>query len=147
MQDDDIQYQWYFNEMLIDGLENYDLILPPFTPELAGDFYFTATHSSLPELTIQSAITTLVEGTTSLDELNTSSLSVFPNPATDYIHIESEQLPMMHLQLYTADGQLLLNLQSHQQKADVSLTDYAAGIYFLKWTSSGQSGSEKIIKR
>lgn len=148
MQDEDIQYQWYFNQMLIEGLENYDLTLPPFTPELVGDFYFTATHDALPVLTLESGITTLVEGTTSVDVLNTSKLSVFPNPATDNIIIQSEPfVPMMQLQLYTVDGKLLNNFPSQQARTIVSLEAYAPGIYFLKWTHSGQSGFEKIVKR
>lgn len=148
MQDEDIQYQWYFNQMLIEGLENYDLILPPFTPELLGDFYYTATHEALPVLTLESGITTLVEETTSVDVLNLSTLAVFPNPATDFIIIESEpSLPMMQLQLFTVDGQLLNNFTTHLSKTVVSLEAYAAGIYFIKWTSSGQSGFEKIVKR
>jgi Leucine-rich repeat (LRR) protein len=148
MQDQDIIYQWYFNQMPINGPDEYDLIIDPFTPQSAGDFHFTATHPSLPNVVLESAVTTLVEGTTAVDVLNLSTPKIFPNPATDFIIIESEpSVHKMQLHLYTVDGQLLNNFPSHQSETIVSMKGYAAGIYFLKWTSPGQSGFEKIVKR
>ncbi len=147
MQDDDILYQWYFNQMLIEGPENYDLILPPFSSELVGDFYFKATHAALPGLTLQSGITTLVEGTTAVCDADKMAVSVFPNPTVDYLSIRADaSAPIQQIRLYNSSGQLLQHQTHLQAEAHVSLRDYVPGIYFLKWSTATLSGIHEVIK-
>ncbi len=147
MQDEDIQYQWYFNQMLIEGPENYDLILPPFSSELVGDFYFKATHAALPGLTLQSGITTLVDGTTAVYEADKMGVSVFPNPTVDYLSIRTDaSAPIQQIQLYNSSGQLLQHQSPLHAEAHVSLCDYVPGIYFLKWSTTTLSGIHEVIK-
>ncbi len=147
MQDDDIQYQWYFNQMLLEGPENYDLILPPFNPQLVGDFYFTATHPMLPNLTLQSAITTLAEGTTANEATGVNNFLIYPNPASSYIIILSDHvLGSQQFQLYSSAGQLLDSQVSNQPETRISLSAYASGVYFLKWINAEGAGFKTIIK-
>ena len=148
MQDDDILYQWYFNQMLIEGPENYDLILPPFSSELVGDFYFKATHAALPGLTLQSGITTLVEGTTATGVLENSLLHVFPNPMHDDIVLISAPETLPHqIRLYSSDGHLLQSriVQGHQ--TDLSLQGYPSGVYLLQLSTVNDTIMTKIIKQ
>lgn len=148
MQDQDIVYQWYFNQVLIIGPDEYDLIIDPFTPEKAGEFYFTATHAALPNLTLQSAVTTLVDGTTATAELIQSPWRCFPNPTTDIVMIKSEMdFPVRQLQLYSSSGSLLQTVEPQALNQTISMAAYASGIYFLKWTSVNGSGIERFLKQ
>lgn len=147
MQDEDIQYQWYFNQMLIEGPENYDLILPPFSSELIGDFYFTATHAALPVLTLQSGITTLVEGTTATAVVENSFAHVFPNPTHDDVVLISapETLPYQ-IRLYSADGHFLQGRIVQDHQTNLSLQGYTSGLYVLQSITPGDVTVTKIFK-
>ncbi len=148
MQDDDILYQWYFNQMLIEGPENYDLILPPFSSELVGDFYFKATHAALPGLTLQSGITTLVEGTTATGVLENSFLHVFPNPTHDDIVLISAPETLPHqIRLYSSDGHLLQSRIVQDHQTDLSLQGYPSGVYLLQLSTVNDTIMTKIIKQ
>jgi hypothetical protein len=147
MQDGDIQYQWYFNQMLIEGVENYDLILPPFTSELVGDFYFTATHDALPNATLQSAITTLVEGTSAVSDLQSGNMHIFPNPVTDHFTADIELHTAWHsYSLMNETGQVLWSKLITDNTIDVSTADLPAGVYFLQLHAPQKNSQHKIIK-
>jgi hypothetical protein len=148
MQDEGIQYQWYFNQMVIEGVENYDLILPPFSPELVGDFYFIATHSSLPALTMQSAITTLVEETTSTAKTENANMHIYPNPTTNDIVLVSPPgtLPYQ-IRIYSPEGRLLQSKHIVDDQTNLSLQDYPSGIYVVQSTTSKGNKINRIIKQ
>ena len=146
MQDDDILYQWYFSQMLIEGLENYDLILPPFTPELAGDFYFTATHAALPNLTMQSGITTLVEETTSTVVAENSFLHIYPNPTPNDVVLKSDPAILPYqIKLFTANGNLLQNRIVQDHQTNLSLQGYPSGLYLLQSITPTDNTMTRIL--
>ena len=77
----------------------------------------------------------------SITDLNLdSTLSVYPNPATDTIHITAK-VALNSLALYDVYGKLILKKENNTNSLDVSRLN--SGIYFLEVSSN----TEKVIKK
>lgn len=147
MQDEDIQYKWYFNNELINGVENYDLIIDPFTPQVAGDFFFTATHPAFSNFELIGATTTLEEKITSTVTVGQSHLHIFPNPTFNHVTlIPYPGHSLQQVQLYSVDGQLLQTTDVQTHETTLSLQDYPSGLYFLRSTYRQTNFLTRIIK-
>ena len=77
--------------------------------------------------------------TVGLKELESSSLSVYPNPTTGKITIESSNVE--RIEIYNLSGVLI---QSTNNK-EINLSQEAKGIYFVKLITKSGTTTEKII--
>ncbi|MCB0807091.1 MAG: T9SS type A sorting domain-containing protein, partial [Bacteroidales bacterium] len=83
-------------------------------------------------------------GLVSVQENQTSEFSVYPNPATDKIFLNSEN-PVSKIQIYNQSGELLLTMEKTSM-IDISMLNPA--IYILKVTDTrGNIFTVKIEKR
>ncbi|MFW5974902.1 MAG: T9SS type A sorting domain-containing protein [Bacteroidota bacterium] len=64
-----------------------------------------------------------------ITEPSEESLNIYPNPTSDYIHIDGLKT-FLGIRLYTLWGQLVYDSDQFIQKIDVR--DYAPGWYILK---------------
>ena len=74
------------------------------------------------------------------------SIQVYPNPAENEIYIKSEST-ITSIQLYDGQGRLLLTKLIGDNLANIDLTSYSAGMYFLTISSDKGIKTEKIIKK
>ena len=92
----------------------------------------------------------LADFTDAVFNLAETIVSVFPNPTSEKLFIQSDS-PLnesSQLSLYTVSGQLVLNMTipSGQLDLAVSLDDYAQGLYYLSFKSQKESYVTKIVK-
>ena len=83
---------------------------------------------------------------TTIDETDSISMEIFPNPASSKLHIEiDEDLVVEDLSLFTVTGQKLTeNLKgAYFQTIDVS--NFPSGTYLLRVTSNGAVYTERVI--
>lgn len=71
-------------------------------------------------------------------------LSVYPNPTNGTINIESSVNDEVELQVMTSLGQSLLS-DSFQGNFSFDLSEFGAGIYFLKTSINGVSNVRKVV--
>ena len=128
---------YYINNGPIIGLASYDFFNDtlmdmhflqgtPGTPTLVdNDTNFTGTPAD-------GTIYTFEEVTVSLESrIGTSNLSLYPNPAGDYLDIKAGQdLHDVEYQIINSGGQSLLNGTLEQHRIDLS--SLPAGWYFIK---------------
>ncbi len=85
-----------------------------------------------------------------LQKINNSDFSVFPNPSITGIfnvNLSAEDFVNYKLEVYNTMGQLLLNTSALSNSAiKIDISNYPAGIYFLKATTNGTIVTKKIIK-
>jgi CubicO group peptidase (beta-lactamase class C family) len=82
-------------------------------------------------------------GTTSLSTTSSTRITVYPNPATDWVRISSPQ-PTKALYLYDLQGRL--RCSSHTD--ELSLRGVPPGSYVISWRShQGKIGWQHLIKR
>jgi hypothetical protein len=86
-----------------------------------------------------------LSGPTGLSKFNSSiNFKVYPNPANEYINIQSDVIGNEQFQLYNLQGQLIKSVSSESGMASFDLTDLIAGIYLIR--SSNSVGVIKIQK-
>ena len=74
-----------------------------------------------------------------------STLSIYPNPTTDYLNIKSD-LKIKEIQISDINGRIINNLDFQDHK--INLTSLQIGIYFAKITDeNGKITTKKIIKK
>jgi hypothetical protein len=83
-----------------------------------------------------------VTNPSSLAEINSLEISIYPNPAKDYIFIKSEQ-PIEKVEIFNQSGICVLRNENVVEKLDVS--SLANGLYFARIYIAGKLTTKKII--
>jgi uncharacterized repeat protein (TIGR01451 family) len=78
----------------------------------------------------------------SIGEIGHEDLLIYPNPTSGLIQVKSENNIEL-VQLLTLDGQLLLSTVSDS----IDLSNYPAGVYFVKVSTTHSIQMEKVVKR
>jgi 1,4-alpha-glucan branching enzyme len=82
---------------------------------------------------------------TDTEGLHASEISVFPNPAGNYLTIQTGNSTIHHVSAYTIQGKLLPVRNEEGSLWDVS--NLPAGIFILQVRTTGNSYKVKVIKR
>lgn len=109
------------------------------TFEANKTYHFVA---SIPEESQNDCITiTVTDGITGIEE-NSSSFSVYPNPATDVLNIEGENIN--NVEIINLVGQVVANTNS----STVNVANLANGAYFVRVNfNNGDVAAQKFIKK
>lgn len=85
-------------------------------------------------------------GNVNVDEHHAPDLKLYPNPAKEYLIIESEKLLSGVLELYSLNGQMISSTLISSTQMRISLNDFSKGIYFYQIkTDDGIIDSGKLI--
>jgi hypothetical protein len=77
------------------------------------------------------------------------SMAVYPNPATDYVMLQTDVLDWeeLHYKLFDMQGKLLDQQVLHDRSTKIMMAQYSRGMYLLKVMKSRQEVKAfKIIK-
>lgn len=78
------------------------------------------------------------------NEFQNNNVNIYPNPASDYLHVKSKK-KITEAKIYTASGKIILSHGKVDQKIDVS--KLIKGVYILSIKNAdGTSSSHKFIK-
>lgn len=92
---------------------------------------------------------TKTNGNTNVVDFNELQLSIFPNPASNFINVTAKNGQATDLQIgfYSLSGKEIQDIGAVQLPYKVSLTDLPTGTYFLRLTDKeGQFKNFKIVK-
>lgn len=113
-----------------------DAFMPNFTPSLASNRLFKVNITYSPPLPEE--ITDAVQ-----------SISVFPNPAADFIRIQNNSAEIIHtLILLDAMGEEVLKKNLHlryQQSQELNIKNLPTGFYFLQYNTEENVFVKEII--
>lgn len=87
--------------------------------------------------------------TNSIKDQSTYDISLYPNPTSDQIFLETKnsQNQIIQIQLYNTEGKLILNNEINNEKAKIDFTNYTSGQYLMKIkNSNNKTQSFNIIK-
>jgi len=79
---------------------------------------------------------------TSINEQNSYSVSVFPNPADDFIYFSPATTG--EINIFSLDGKIVLTKEIKDNKVDIS--ELNSGIYFAKFVINGQPAVARFMK-
>jgi hypothetical protein len=127
-----VQHTW--NVLPATGTASRIRIELPHNSELAGSNW-NGTTISIDEISF------LYQLTTGLNESTDSRLSVYPNPAMQSFGVNGGTFDQLNI--YDATGKLLKSVTKSSE--NVSVSDFARGLYFVEIQSNGQKSIEKLI--
>ncbi len=80
-----------------------------------------------------------------VNKLNLETVDIFPNPATNIINIEVENVLELEVTIYDLTGKLILKTVNQSR---INISSLAQGVYLLKITDLGSKRqlTERIIK-
>lgn len=67
-----------------------------------------------------------------ITEQTRTELSIYPNPAKDFVVIESKSIISENVQFYNIQGQLVEQFEMHNSKINIQVSDWNKGIYLVK---------------
>ena len=71
-------------------------------------------------------------------------LSIFPNPATDFITVQPPSLPGEYV-IYNVLGQKIFQTTGFQSNQKISVKDFASGFYFLRFQTAKENYTGRFI--
>jgi len=83
----------------------------------------------------------------SKDQITSSKIKVYPNPATDYLRFENPNKEEMQLRIYSVDGKEIENIFDVEGNIELDVLDYKLAVYLCKFEDSDGVKSGKVVKK
>jgi hypothetical protein len=78
---------------------------------------------------------------------NTSTVKVFPNPATDFIVVDAGEAKLQSITLMDVSGKVLSSYKGVNEKLSIPLGQLPNGVYFLRLNNGAQKQTVRFIKQ
>lgn len=120
---EDHNYQWFFNGSPIESANN-----ATYTPQNVGLYYVVVTNDGNCSAT-SNEINVL---TTSIDQVKSESIQVFPNPTQEVCIIQKTNSAQVFISIKDSSGKIAKQLSSSEDRTTISVSDLAKGIYIVE---------------
>lgn len=87
---------------------------------------------------------TVVDNTTGLETLYNQGLSIYPNPASSSVRINSEYPGSIEATLYDLNGKLITSISSMTGEGTLELTNIPSGLYIISVNQEGRRMVKKL---
>ena len=77
-------------------------------------------------------------------ELEKGSVSIYPNPATDVVNVNSNQL-LERVRIFSIAGQVIYDNESQQNSYLINTSTLESGVYFIQINVNGESIIDKLV--
>lgn len=128
-------YQWFLDGVAIDGATNFN-----YVAEASGSYSLAVTEDGCAFTTEAVAIEIL-----SFDDTNI--MSIYPNPATDFVDIQFETEGKAKIVVRDLAGRTLIRSKESGSHLSLDLRSLEAGIYFLEITQNQKLTTSRLIKQ
>lgn len=81
----------------------------------------------------------------SVNEHNQIEVALYPNPATDFVQITSDQI--LSVKVFNLSGQLMHYGTYHDSRVIIPTTNFTAGTYLVEVTTKGGRTTKKVVVR
>ncbi len=138
-------YSWYKDGMVINGETNASLWVKGFDATKTGIYHCSMTNDSLPLLTLErNPVTLNLEGPSSVRELKSTEMNIFPNPVTNDIQIPSAYAHATGY-IYDLMGRIVLNNLS-VENGKINVFSIPEGFYILLLQIEDEVISGRFLK-
>ncbi len=98
------------------------------------------------EFCIGSSLSNRIE-THPLSDINDKDFTIYPNPALNTLHINSQNTPIDAIKVFSMYGVLSKEFTSKEVNNQIDVSNLAAGTYFVRITAGEQTITRKFIKK
>ncbi|HTN47434.1 MAG TPA: T9SS type A sorting domain-containing protein [Flavipsychrobacter sp.] len=112
-----------------------------------GSYYMNSTYSGTGSDHYDGFLIKWNQGTTGVEELQALMANIFPNPATDQIHIELSSEPVSNMTVTVMDvqGKKIQQVTASKPFIQLSVKNLQRGVYFVKIQAKDRSTTKKLI--
>ncbi len=114
-----------------------------YTPTVTGNYKVEVTLSSGTVTSACASVTTLVNSSFDIS----STLKIYPNPATSNINIDFQDLENASVEFSDINGRVLITQKLNNTLNNVNIEKLTSGMYLFKVSSSQGAATSKIIKK
>jgi len=80
-----------------------------------------------------------------VNELLNTEICLYPNPATNYLHVNSKNNAAKNIKIIDVNGKIVLNKTMHENIETIDISPLAKGIYFAKISDEKSNVLKKFI--
>ena len=130
------QIQWFLNGGVVVGELDSTLLVTQ-----NGDYNVVVTN----QYGCENYSDTLYYGSVGILALENKNVSIYPNPATNYLEVKANE-EIKKIELYSLEGKLIeLKNKKHSNTTRLDLSKIKNGTYFIKLYTINQSDVKKIV--
>ncbi|GAB4159803.1 MAG: hypothetical protein Tsb0033_14840 [Winogradskyella sp.] len=140
-------YQWFKDNVQITGANSPSYVINNAQTSDNGEYYCEITNAILPDLTIiRAPITLFIDPSLSIDDTEKKELSVYPNPADNWLNIKTHNLSEVNLFIYDLNGRLVIQQILNSNKNALNIEALQKGVYILKLKDETSTYTKRFIK-
>ena len=87
-----------------------------------------------------------VEGTASVSDSELLNVSMYPNPATNFLNIAAKEA-IQNATIYNVLGKKVMSLNINKSSESIDISNLSTGMYLIKYTVGNAVGTAKFIKQ
>ena len=134
----DYTFSWTPADMLDDA----EAQTTTATPTEAGEYTFTVTVDDGIDQ-VEASVTVFVNDCTGVEEQVLNNVNIYPNPAQDFIMIDSENVE--YVEVIDIYGRVITSSEINGETR-IEMSDFADGIYYVRLHSNGATAVQKVVK-
>lgn len=134
----DYTFSWTPADMLDDA----EAQTTTATPTEAGEYTFTVTVDDGIDQ-VEASVTVFVKDCTGVEEQVLNNVNIYPNPAQDFIMIDSENVE--YVEVIDIYGRVITSSEINGETR-IEMSDFADGIYYVRLHSNGATAVQKVVK-
>lgn len=124
---------WIDADHNLEFLTDTNYSVPAFGEDMSGQLYVIGDET----------IYKIVGETMSVNDLDKTNISVYPNPVVNQLNIQSNK-PINEVAIYNIEGKLLATFTGNADKIDFA--NYPKGVYLVTVTTGKVTKTQKVIK-
>ena len=128
-----MNYQWYRNGQVIPGANSQT-----YTPTAYGSYTCSANNGNCDGLS-----NGILISITDIKDFEFEFVGVYPNPVSDYLHIDVGQEKLETITLFDITGKRISELNAVERR--FYMGDYATGVYLIELKNEDKRSIVKVI--
>ena len=89
----------------------------------------------------------LVTKANNVSEITENNISIYPNPARDFVRLTSQGSQLTAVKVYNCLGMMVEEIEVSANEADINISDYNTGIYFFDVMTESGNRIKKVVKK
>jgi hypothetical protein len=107
---------------------------------------YTVTGTTLNGCSVTSQVVVVVEACTGLAKNTRRDFNIFPNPAADQLFIQTDGADAA-ITISDVSGRVIATTSASSELTAIDLTNYSAGVYYVRLQTNNYSRTEKFIRQ
>ncbi|MBQ5688643.1 MAG: T9SS type A sorting domain-containing protein, partial [Bacteroidales bacterium] len=89
----------------------------------------------------------LVTEDTNVSEMTENNISVYPNPAKDFVKLSAVSGQLSAIKIYNCLGMLVEEIEVNANEVEINISEYNTGIYFINIQTENGNIVKKVVKK